>query len=57
MLMNRLKLSSKLESGAGEADGDIDESAGGPIVFKPANKAGVLTTTIEVPGKKATVTA
>ena len=52
--MNRLKLSSKLDSATSDAgDGEMDESASGPINFHPVNKTSVLTTTLDVP-KKAT---
>lgn len=54
MLMNRLKMSSKLDSTA-DGDADIDESASGPIVFQPESKANVLLTTLDAPAaaKKA----
>lgn len=56
MLMNRLKLSSKLDSQASEADGDMDESASGPIVFAPVKRNSLLFTTIEGPGGKKMAT-
>lgn len=56
MLMNRLKLSSKIES-VSEPDGaDIDESASGPIVFHPVKRPSILTTSLDVPNKKMAAT-
>lgn len=56
MLMNRLKLSSKIES-VSETDGaDIDESASGPIVFHPVKRPSILTTSLDVPNKKMAAT-
>lgn len=51
MLMNRLKLSSKLDS-VGDSEADMDESASGPIVFQPQKKASVLFTMLDGPPKK-----
>lgn len=51
MLMNRLKLSSKIDSSA-DTDADMDESASGPIVFQPVRRPSILTTTLDKPAKQ-----
>lgn len=57
MLMNRLKLSSKLDSTASDvADGeaDVDESTSGPIVFAPQKRKSLLFTTLDLKPTSAT---